>query len=137
MEPKIKKSRRFHKKIGKSYFPEKRTHYGGLTMFSGVPMVQKSLKIAENDEKNAPTGEKTYEKNACEKSRKKDVFHRFLDHFGEPGGGPGGARAPPGPPRGSPGGARGHPGGGRERPRPPRTDLCLILAHPSYTFPEK
>ena len=58
-------------------------------MFSGVPMVQKSLKIAENGEKNAPTGEKTCGKNACEK---KTTKRRFSAIFGPPPGASGGVR---------------------------------------------
>ena len=41
------------KKNQKSDFSEKCTHYGGLTMFLGVPRVQKSVKIAKKREKNA------------------------------------------------------------------------------------
>ena len=75
MEPKIKKSRRFRKKIGKSDFPEKCTHYGGLTMFLGVPMVQKSVKITEiakkrsKGRKNMP--KKRIRKNDAKKRRKR------------------------------------------------------------------
>ena len=46
----------------KSDFSEKRTHYGGLTMFLEVPMVQKSLKIAEIAKKRSK-GRKNMPKN--------------------------------------------------------------------------
>ena len=73
--PKSKNHEYFTKKIGKRDFPEKRTHYGGLTMFSGVPMVQKSLKIAENGEKTLQRVKKHAKKTHAKKTRKKDVFH--------------------------------------------------------------
>ena len=64
---KSKKSRKIPQKIEKSDFSEKCTHYGGLTMFLGVPMVQKSVKISEIAKKRSK-GRKNMPKNRIRKN---------------------------------------------------------------------
>ena len=134
MEQNSKKSRTFQKKIKRSDFFEKCNTSHLIFMFLGVPRVPKSVKISENGEENAPTAEKTCQKNACEKIYNKNTF---LIDFGSILGSPGipkmlqkstktflfvssffaksTSRRP-------------------EPQDPPRSDFWLILAHPSDTF---